>query len=149
MYRQQLQNAIRDGKAVSDLAIQHGVSPSAIYLALRRAGTPVSSLRPHSRTHDWRNIPGLPGYRVTSAGVVQSCVSPRTGALTDYWRDLHAQVDKRGHVYVQIGASGGNRRRLSIRRLILAAWGEDLGQPIVTRVLRRLLPTHQQGSDGH
>lgn len=134
----QIQHAIQAGKSVTDVAILAGKTPSAIYMALRRAGTPAASLRPSASAKKYREIPDRPGYRAGSNGVIQSCVSQRTGDLTDDWRDLSIQRGTRGGYYVQLGSSGAGRRRISLRNLLIEAWGEADGERIFERVRREM-----------
>lgn len=61
MHIEQIQSAIRNGRAVTDVAIEQGVSPSAVYQALHRAETPVSALAPHSKVSVLTSDPGHAG----------------------------------------------------------------------------------------
>src|SRR3990167_10256815 len=81
---------IAAGESVTDVADSLGVTVGAVYLRLRRAGTPKRSLGQRKRRGvKYVELRGLlgPGYRVGSDGSIQSCVSPRTGELTEDWHD--------------------------------------------------------------
>lgn len=132
----ELAAAIRAGRSVTDVAIDAGLTPSAVYLRLRRAGTPVRSLQRQTRA-ETRPIPDLPGYRATSTGAIESCVLPRSGEHSEHWRALSIQTGSKGGLYVQIGSSANGRRRLSLRGLLVSAWGERRGEEIFGRVMGR------------
>ena len=51
--------------------------------------------------HGFREIPGWPGYRVNSIGVVQSC-KDNSGFLSDEWEEKKANVDKDGYMMLRL-----------------------------------------------
>lgn len=50
----------------------------------------------NSQRNDWKEIPGWPGYRVSSDGVVQSC-KDNAGVLTESWSTRTLFIDKDGY----------------------------------------------------
>lgn len=132
----QIAAAIRRGESVASVAERAGLSPSAIYMRLRAAGTPARSLaKPTRKKIKYAKLKHWPGYRVGDDGSVQSCVSPRTGEHTEHWRDL-AHVRQGNQIVVSFGASNSPRRkRWSLRNLLVTAWGEREGQRIYERVI--------------
>jgi len=110
---------IASGESVADIAASLSLTPSAIYMQLRRAGVSVRSLG--STGGKFTPLPSHPGYRINRAGQVQSCLSPRTGEQTDQWRDLRPQQGQRCVVYLLY--TDGRRRRRSVAQLLRESFG--------------------------
>lgn len=127
--------SIKSGQSVAEVAEKLGVSPSAVYLRMRRNGTPIASLEPKKTGVTYRRVKSLgKGYRVGDDGSVQSCVSPRTGGMTKHWRDLSIQYADKRWPFVTIGSSNSDERfRPGVRGLLVEAFGTSVGQQIFER----------------
>ena len=140
MNPQEIARQIKAGASVQDVADSLGVTASAVYLTLRRAGLSVHTLRaaPKRGRVEFRELPGEPAYRVGSNGTVQTCLNNR-GSVTDVWKDLKLQASPdRPWPLVQTGSrSAGTRQRRSIETLIRAAFGAD-ADAILKRLRRKL-----------
>jgi hypothetical protein len=113
---------IKFGESVAQVAASLSLTPSAIYMQLRRAGVSVRSLGSTGGT--FTPLPSHSGYRINRAGQVQSCLSPRTGEQTDQWRDLSPQQGQRGAQYVMYALyADGKRCRRSVAQLLRDAFG--------------------------
>lgn len=126
----EITDRLEAGESVADVAATLGITPSAVYMQLRRAGKSARSLG--STGGRFTLLPSYPGYRINRAGQVQSCIAPRTGDQTSEWRDLRVRYEPRVWYY-QFGASNGDRVRRSVRVLLKDAFGELLGEQLFDR----------------
>jgi len=122
------------GASVAEIASAEGVTAGAVYARLRKLGRSAQQVRadkssPARATSQCRSYEG---YRVcTSDGRVQSCWSSGCSPTkTGHWRDLTISVHRAGTsaaaLFVQLGSSGGKRRRLSLRTIYADAIGSSL-----------------------
>lgn len=123
---------LQAGASVAEVAEALQVTPSAVYMQLRRAGLSARSIG--STAGKFTLLPSHPGYRINRAGQVQSCIAPRTGEHTDQWRDLRVRREPRVWYY-QFGASSGDRIRRSVRALLKDAFGDSTGERLYGRFL--------------
>lgn len=138
-----IEQRIVAGESVASIAQSLGVTPSAIYLRLRRAG---ASKRKLTAAEPRRGVKYVTidllgeGYRVGSDRSIQSCVSPRTGALTDDWRELAIQRASRPNcLCVSIGNSNGpRRRRIGVKKIYVEAFGSQAGEALFRSMLTRV-----------
>ena len=113
---------VRAGESIKSIAADLGLSESAVYMRLRRAGQSVGKLRAQAGTRTTYPIPDWPGYRVCSDGRIQSCWTiGQDPQQTDHWRDLTISDGGAGRYFVQFGGSSGDRRRLSVRKIYRAS----------------------------
>lgn len=122
---------IRSGESAADIAADAGVTPSAIYLQLRRSGHSIRELTAVTTRKKYRLVTGIDGVpdgaiRALSDGTIQSCLSPRSGELTEDWHTRNPAMPSHGRGYPSVRIGGQkNRRRLTVSTLIRAAWGDD------------------------
>jgi hypothetical protein len=69
----------------------------------------------------FRDVPGFPGYRVSSLGRIQSRHAPGRGALRDEWTDLSQRSHVGGRRTVQLRSRGRSRVCL-VADLVLEAF---------------------------
>ena len=120
---------VRAGESIKSIAADLGLSESAVYMRLRRAGQSVGKLRAQAGTRTTYPIPDWPGYRVCTDGRIQSCWTiGQDPQQTDHWRDLTISDGGAGRYFVQFGGSSGDRRRLSVRKIYRASLPAKLAE---------------------
>ena len=71
--------------------------------------------------HEWRDIPGWPGYRVSKCGIVQSCKIRNGKGFKSTWTTLQPRRAYDG--YISIGLKNVPKRTfIPIHVIVLTAW---------------------------
>lgn len=82
-------------------------------------------------TEEWRTVPGLTAYEVSSLGRVRRCLS---GHSTTVGRILTGSCDKDGYLEVHLSQKGRKSKR-KVHRLVLEAFVGPKPKGLVTRHL--------------
>ncbi len=70
----------------------------------------------------WADVPGWPGYRVSTDGEVQSCRCS-TGVVTSAWKTMRCSPDGDGYFRAELSHPGRKRLGIHVHLLVLICHG--------------------------